>query len=47
MQYLTSVDEAQVSEVMVSVGDIVSAEQSILLIESDKARLKRACTSRW
>ena len=34
------VDEAQVSEIMVSVGDIVSAEQSILLIESDKASVE-------
>ena len=31
------VDEAQVSEIMVSVGDMVTADQSILLIESDKA----------
>lgn len=34
------VDEAQVSEIMVSVGDIVTAEQSILLIESDKASVE-------
>lgn len=34
------VDEAQVSEIMVSVGDIVSADQSILLIESDKASVE-------
>jgi pyruvate dehydrogenase E2 component (dihydrolipoamide acetyltransferase) len=34
------VDEAQVSEIMVSVGDMVSAEQSILLIESDKASVE-------
>ena len=34
------VDEAQVSEIMISVGDIVSAEQSILLIESDKASVE-------
>ncbi|QOD13636.1 2-oxo acid dehydrogenase subunit E2 [Psychrobacter sp. 28M-43] len=34
------VDEAQVSEIMVSVGDTVSAEQSILLIESDKASVE-------
>ncbi|MBI0425390.1 2-oxo acid dehydrogenase subunit E2 [Psychrobacter sp. NG27] len=34
------VDEAQVSEIMVSVGDIVAADQSILLIESDKASVE-------
>ncbi|MBH0005899.1 2-oxo acid dehydrogenase subunit E2 [Psychrobacter sp. SWN149] len=34
------VDEAQVSEIMVSVGDIVTADQSILLIESDKASVE-------
>lgn len=34
------VDEAQVAEIMVSVGDIVSADQSILLIESDKASVE-------
>ncbi|OXL22997.1 2-oxo acid dehydrogenase subunit E2 [Psychrobacter sp. DAB_AL32B] len=34
------VDEAQVSEIMVSVGDIVSSDQSILLIESDKASVE-------
>ncbi|MDN6276053.1 2-oxo acid dehydrogenase subunit E2 [Psychrobacter sp.] len=34
------VEEAQVSEIMVSVGDTVSAEQSILLIESDKASVE-------
>ncbi|WP_201584996.1 2-oxo acid dehydrogenase subunit E2 [Psychrobacter jeotgali] len=34
------VDEAQVAEVMVSVGDTVSADQSILLIESDKASVE-------
>lgn len=34
------VDEAQVSEIMVSVGDTVSADQSILLIESDKASVE-------
>ena len=34
------VDEAQVSEIMISVGDIVSADQSILLIESDKASVE-------
>lgn len=34
------VDEAQVSEIMVSVGDMVSADQSILLIESDKASVE-------
>ena len=31
------VDEAQVAEIMVSVGDTVEADESILLIESDKA----------
>ncbi|WP_350649819.1 biotin/lipoyl-containing protein, partial [Pseudomonas sp. HY13-MNA-CIBAN-0226] len=31
---------AQVSEIMVSVGDMVSADQSILLIESDKASVE-------
>ncbi|WP_426241881.1 2-oxo acid dehydrogenase subunit E2 [Psychrobacter sp. TWP2-1-2] len=34
------VDEAQVSEIMVSIGDIVTADQSILLIESDKASVE-------
>lgn len=34
------VDEAQVAEVMVSVGDTVTADQSILLIESDKASVE-------
>ncbi|WP_435949119.1 2-oxo acid dehydrogenase subunit E2 [Psychrobacter sp. DM8] len=34
------VDEAQVAEIMVSVGDTVSADQSILLIESDKASVE-------
>ncbi|WP_227429635.1 2-oxo acid dehydrogenase subunit E2 [Psychrobacter sp. I-STPA6b] len=34
------VDEAQVAEVMVNVGDEVEAEQSILLIESDKASVE-------
>ena len=34
------VDEAEVSEIMVSEGDMVSADQSILLIESDKASVE-------
>lgn len=34
------VDEAQVAEIMVSVGDTVSTDQSILLIESDKASVE-------
>jgi len=34
------VDEAQVSEIMVNVGDMVTADQSILLIESDKASVE-------
>ncbi|MGG1354270.1 2-oxo acid dehydrogenase subunit E2 [Psychrobacter pacificensis] len=34
------VDEAQVAEIMVSVGDMVSADESILLIESDKASVE-------
>lgn len=34
------VDEAQVAEIMVSVGDTISADQSILLIESDKASVE-------
>ena len=34
------VDEAQVSEIMVSEGDMVTADQSILLIESDKASVE-------
>lgn len=34
------VDEAQVAEIMVGVGDTVSADQSILLIESDKASVE-------
>ncbi|MEO1851769.1 MAG: 2-oxo acid dehydrogenase subunit E2, partial [Psychrobacter sp.] len=33
-------DEAQVAEIMVSVGDTVSADESILLIESDKASVE-------
>ncbi|WP_201616498.1 2-oxo acid dehydrogenase subunit E2 [Psychrobacter urativorans] len=34
------VDEAQVAEIMVSVGDMVTADQSVLLIESDKASVE-------
>ena len=34
------VDEAQVAEIMISEGDIVTADQSILLIESDKASVE-------
>ncbi|WP_367111083.1 2-oxo acid dehydrogenase subunit E2 [uncultured Psychrobacter sp.] len=34
------VDEAQVAEIMVSVGDTVSADQSIMLVESDKASVE-------
>ena len=34
------VDEAQVAEIMVSVGDTISADESILLIESDKASVE-------
>lgn len=34
------VDEAQVAEIMVSIGDTVSADESILLIESDKASVE-------
>ena len=34
------VDEAQVAEIMVEVGDTVTADQSILLIESDKASVE-------
>ncbi len=34
------VDEAEVAEIMVSVGDTVDADQSILLIESDKASVE-------
>lgn len=34
------VEEAQVSEVMVAVGETVEAEQSLLLIESDKASVE-------
>ncbi|MGO2339283.1 MAG: 2-oxo acid dehydrogenase subunit E2 [Psychrobacter sp.] len=34
------VDEAQVAEIMVSVGDTVNADESILLIESDKASVE-------
>lgn len=34
------VDEAQVSEIMVSVGDTVSEGESLLLIESDKASVE-------
>lgn len=34
------VDEAQVAEIMVSVGDTISVDQSILLIESDKASVE-------
>lgn len=34
------VDEAEVSEVMVSVGDVVEAEQPLILVESDKASVE-------
>jgi pyruvate dehydrogenase E2 component (dihydrolipoamide acetyltransferase) len=34
------VDEAEVSEILVSEGDMVTADQSILLIESDKASVE-------
>ena len=34
------VDEAQVAEIMVSVGDTVEADESLLLIESDKASVE-------
>ncbi|WP_411350404.1 2-oxo acid dehydrogenase subunit E2 [Moraxella lincolnii] len=34
------VEEAQVAEIMVNVGDEVTAEQSILLVESDKASVE-------
>ncbi|CAM4102009.1 2-oxo acid dehydrogenase subunit E2 [Psychrobacter arenosus] len=34
------VEEAQVAEIMVEVGDTVTADQSILLIESDKASVE-------
>ena len=34
------VDEAQVAEVMVAVGDKVEADQSLLLVESDKASVE-------
>ncbi len=34
------VDEAEVAEIMVEVGDMVEAEQSILLVESDKASVE-------
>ena len=34
------VDEAQVAEIMVSEGDLVTADQSIILIESDKASVE-------
>ena len=34
------VDEAQVAEIMVSEGDIVTADQSMLLLESDKASVE-------
>lgn len=34
------VDEAQVAEIMVSVGDTVSADDPVLLIESDKASVE-------
>lgn len=34
------VDEAEIAEIMVSVGDSVEAEQSLLLVESDKASVE-------
>lgn len=34
------IDEAEVSEILVSEGDMVTADQSILLIESDKASVE-------
>ena len=34
------VDEAEVAEVLIAVGDVVEADQSILLIESDKASVE-------
>lgn len=34
------VDEAQVAEVMVAVGDSITADESILLVESDKASVE-------
>lgn len=34
------VDEAQVAEIMVNVGDTVSAEQPLILVESDKASVE-------
>ncbi len=34
------VDEAQVAEIMVNVGDMVTADQSVILIESDKASVE-------
>ena len=34
------VDEAEIAEVMVSVGDTVEADQSLLLVESDKASVE-------
>ncbi|WP_230658872.1 2-oxo acid dehydrogenase subunit E2 [Psychrobacter sp. I-STPA10] len=34
------VDEAEVAEVLVAVGDVLEADQSILLIESDKASVE-------
>ncbi len=34
------VDEAEIAEIMVSVGDTVEADQSLLLVESDKASVE-------
>lgn len=37
------VDHASVAEVLVKVGDVVTAEQSLLLLESDKAAVEVPC----
>ena len=35
------IDEVEVTEICVAVGDVVNAEDSIIVIESDKASMKR------
>ena len=37
---LGDIDEVEVTEICVAVGDLVSAEDSIIVIESDKASME-------
>ena len=37
---LGDIDEVEVTEICVSVGDVVSAEDSVIVIESDKASME-------